>query len=146
MPHGCSLHLEATRDRGKGGLFLCLDGWNRWVLHAVRIRSEDSDELRPAIQSMLDALGQPLAYMQDFGQSAAKAVDAFRQPSSSDLVCRFHFHADVGRKLMDADHAAVGRSLARLKVRRGRCNLVRALRCTALPLARCPFARRTWRG
>ena len=30
--------------------FLCLDGWRGWVLHAVRIRSENAAELRPAIQ------------------------------------------------------------------------------------------------
>ena len=57
MPNGYPLHLDATCEKGTGGLFLCLDGWNGWVLYAVRIRSENADELRPAIQATLGPLG-----------------------------------------------------------------------------------------
>ena len=133
MPHGYPLHLDATCEKGKGGLFLCLDGWNGWVLYAVRIRSENADELRPAIQATLDAFGHPLAFMRDLGKAGAKAVAACRLPSSADLVCHFHFLAAVGRKLMDADHAALGRSLTHLKVRSGLRSLLGALRSKARP-------------
>ena len=37
MKGGYVLHLDATCDRGKGGLFVCMDGWRQWVLAAGRI-------------------------------------------------------------------------------------------------------------
>ena len=57
MQHGYPLHLDATCDQGRGGLFLCLDGWRGWVLHAARIRSENAAELQPALQATLDDFG-----------------------------------------------------------------------------------------
>ena len=128
MQHGYPLHLDATCDKGRGGLFLCLDGWRGWVLHAVRIRAECVAELQPALQAALDAFGPPLAFMRDLGSAGAKAVAACRQPPAVDLVCHFHFLAAVGRRLMDADHAALKRSLARHKVRSGLRALLRAVR------------------
>ena len=71
MPHGYRLHVDATCDKRRGGLFLCLDGWLRWVLHAVRIRSENAAEIRPAIESTLTVFGQPLACMRDLGSAIA---------------------------------------------------------------------------
>ncbi|MCP3877900.1 MAG: hypothetical protein GY701_05825 [Sulfitobacter sp.] len=37
---GYPLHLDATCEHGKGGLFVCMDGWRGWVLLAIRIPSE----------------------------------------------------------------------------------------------------------
>ncbi len=30
MRGGYPLHVDATCERGKGGLFVCMDGWRRW--------------------------------------------------------------------------------------------------------------------
>ena len=43
----------------------------------------------------------------------AKAVADYRIPPTLDLVCHFHFLAAVGGRLLDADHAALRRGLAR---------------------------------
>ncbi len=43
---GYPLHIDATSEYGKGGLFLCLDGFRGWVLHAVKITTENSNELQ----------------------------------------------------------------------------------------------------
>ena len=32
MQPGYPLHLDATCEHGKGGLFVCMDGWRGWVL------------------------------------------------------------------------------------------------------------------
>ena len=63
MRHGYPLHIDATCDQGKGGTFLCLAGWTGWVLHAVRIGSENERELRLAVERTLTACGDPLAVM-----------------------------------------------------------------------------------
>ena len=47
MPHGHTPHIDATCDQGWGGTLLCLASW---VLHAVRIASENAGELRPAAE------------------------------------------------------------------------------------------------
>jgi len=49
MQGGYPLHLDATCDRGKGGLFVCLDGRRGWVLMASRIDTERDVHLRPQI-------------------------------------------------------------------------------------------------
>ena len=82
MQHGYPLHLDATCDQGRGGLFLCLDGWRGWVLHAARIRSENAAELQPALQATLDDFGPPLAFVRDLGSAMAKAVAACRPHST----------------------------------------------------------------
>ena len=43
MQAGYPLHLDATCEHGKGGLFVCMDGWRDWVLLATRIPSEHED-------------------------------------------------------------------------------------------------------
>ena len=128
MRHGYPLHLDATCDQGRGGLFLCLDGWRGWVLHAARIRSESAAELQPALQAALDDFGPPVAFVRDLGSAMAKAVAACRIPTAPDLVCHFHFLAAVGGRLLDADHAALRRGLALRKVRSGLRNLLRSAR------------------
>ncbi len=128
MRHGYPLHLDATCEQGRGGLFLCLDGWRGWVLHAVRIRSENAAELQPALQATLDDFGPPLAFVRDLGSAMAKAVAACRTSPTPELVCHFHFLAAVGGRLLDADHATLRRDLARWKVRSGLRDLLRSAR------------------
>jgi hypothetical protein len=37
LGEGYPLHIDATCEHGKGGLFVCMDGWRGWVLVAGRI-------------------------------------------------------------------------------------------------------------
>ena len=119
MPHGHPLHIDATCDRGRGGTFLCLAGWTGWVLHAVRIASENAGDLRPAVERTLAAFGDPLAVMRDLGAAGAQAVAACRRRDIPDLLCPFHFLAG---------HSSLLRSrISRSKVR----SRLRALLCQA---------------
>ena len=118
MPHGYPLHIDATCDRGRGGTFLCLAGWTGWVLHAVRIASENAGELRPAVERTLAAFGDPLAVMRDLGAAGAQAVAACRRRDIPDLLCHFHFLAALGRKkLLDGHHSLLRSRISRSKVR-----------------------------
>ena len=117
MPHGYPLHIDATCDHGKGGTFLCLAGWIGWVLHAVRITSENASELRPAVERTLDTFGDPLAVMRDLGPAGAQAVAGCRRRGIPDLLCHFHFLAAVGHKLLDGHYATLRNRISRSKVR-----------------------------
>ena len=128
MIQGYPLHIDATCDHGKGGLFLCLDGWRGWVLHAVKVAAENARELRPAIESTVAAFGHPVAIMRDLGGAGAKAVARYRQQAIPDLVCHYHFLAAVGHKLMDVEYAVLRNQLRQSKVRSGLRDLLREIR------------------
>ena len=82
MASGYPLHLDATSVQGQGGVFLCLDGWRGWVLHAVKVSSENAAELRPAIESTLAAFGQPVAFMRDRAARERRRLRAAATPRS----------------------------------------------------------------
>ena len=100
MPQGYPLHIDATCDKGKGGTFLCLAGWTGWVLNAVRVGSENEQQLRPAVERTLTAFGDPLAVLRDLGGAGAKAVADCRLRGVPDLLCHFHFLQAVGHQLL----------------------------------------------
>ncbi len=93
------LHLDATCERGKGGLFVCIDGWKGWVLWAARVASESADNLVPVIEKTVHLFGQPVATVRDLGGGVAKSVESLRKAGIPDLICHYHFLAAVGRSL-----------------------------------------------
>lgn len=93
------LHLDATCERGKGGLFVCIDGWKGWVLWAARVSSESADNLAPVIEKTVHLFGQPVATVRDMGTGVARSVESLRKAGIPDLICHYHFLAAVGRSL-----------------------------------------------
>ena len=138
MPHGYPLHIDATCDKGKGGTFPCLDGWTGWVLHGVRVGSENERELRPAVEHTLAAFGDPLAVLRDLGKAGAKAVAICRQRGIPDLLCHYHFLAAVGHKLLDGQYSLLRTQISRSKVRTRWRELLRATRAAAAVRADLP--------
>ena len=76
MQDGYPLHLDATCEHGKGGLFVCMDGWRGWVLMATRIPSEHEDYLRPLVEKTAALFGDPITTV--MGEGVAKAVAPLR--------------------------------------------------------------------
>ena len=128
MRKGYPLHIDATSEYGKGGLFLCIDGWRGWVLQATKIGTENADELRPAIKNTTSLFGDPVAVVRDLGRAGAKSVSHLRQKNIPDLVCHYHFLGAVGKKLFDYDYSSLRKSLKSSKVRSGLHELLRELR------------------
>ncbi len=128
MGGGYPLHIDATSENGKGGLFICMDGWRGWVLHAGKIGSENEKELRPCIEQVLSQFGDPIAVVRDLSSAEACAVADLREREIPDLVCHYHFLGAIGKKLFD-DHYSVLRNLLRQsKVRPQLRVLLRELR------------------
>ena len=90
------LHLDATCEYGKGGLFVCMDGRRGWVLMAGRIPSEHEDYCRPVVEKTAALFGDPIATVRDMGEGMAKAVAPLRARGVSDFVCHDHFLGAVG--------------------------------------------------
>ena len=125
---GYPLHIDATCEHGKGGLFVCMDGWRGWVLVAGRIPSEHEDHLRPLIEKTTSLFGEPIAVVRDMGTGGAKAVTPLREKAIPDLICHFHFLAAVGKKLFEQPYGLLRKLLKSSKVRTDLRVLLRDLR------------------
>jgi hypothetical protein len=125
---GYPLHLDATCEHGKGGLFVCMDGWRGWVLLATRIPSEHEDYLRPLVEKTAALFGDPIATVRDMGEGMAKAVAPLRAREVPDFVCHYHFLGAVGKKLFEAPYRALGNLLRQHKLQGDLRALLRDLR------------------
>jgi len=125
---GYPLHLDATSDRGKGGLFVCMDGWRKWVLTAGRIPSEAEEHLWPLIEKTVELFGDPVATIRDLGPAVGNAVAPLRERGIVDLVCHYHFLGAVGEKLFDSSYSRLRNSLRQSKVRGELRKLLRELK------------------
>jgi hypothetical protein len=128
MPEGYPLHIDATCEHGRGGLFVCINGWRGWVLMAARIPSEQTDHLRPVVDKTIELFGDPIATVRDLGEAGANALDGLRGRDVPDLVCHYHFLGAVGKKLFDNAYARLRRLLGTSHVRRDLRELLRELR------------------
>ena len=125
---GYPLHIDATCEYGKGGLFVCMDGWRGWVLVAGRIPSENEAHLRPLVEETTHLFGEPIAVVRDMGKGGAKAVAPLREQGIPDLICHFHFLAAVGKKLFEQSYSLLRKLLKSSKVRTDLRTLLRDLR------------------
>jgi len=128
MHEGYPLHIDATCEHGRGGLFVCMNGWRGWVLISARIPSEHTDHLRPVVDKTIELFGEPIATVRDLGEAGANALDGLRGRDVPDLVCHYHFLGAVGKKLFDNTYAVLRRLLRASHVRRDLTALLRELR------------------
>ena len=128
MQDGYPLHLDATCEHGKGGLFVSMDGWRQWVLVAARIPSENELYLRPLIEKTVELFGDPVATVRDLAEAGARAVKPLRDRGVPDLVCHYHFLAAVGKKLFDQTYSLLRNLLRASAVRTDQRALLRELR------------------
>lgn len=128
MEGGYPLHLDATCERGRGGLFVALDGWRGWVLGAARIPTEHQDHLQPLVDQVVALFGHPVAVMRDMGEGIGAAVEPLRQRGVPDLVCHYHFLAAVGKKLLEQPYTLLRDALRRTGVRTELYAMLRELR------------------
>jgi len=128
LAEGYPLHIDATCEHGKGGLFVCMDGWRGWVLVAGRVPSEHEDHLRPLIAKTTRLFGDPLASVRDMGAGGANAVAPLREKGIPDLICHYHFLAAVGKKLFEQPYGLLRRLLKSSRVRTDLRALLRDLR------------------
>lgn len=111
LQDGYPLHIDATCEYGKGGLFVCIDGRHGWVLNAARITTENEAELHPVIEKSCELFGDPVSVMRDLGKAGGLAVQPLRKRGVVDLICHFHFLGAIGKKLFDTDYGTLRSSL-----------------------------------
>ena len=115
--HGYPLHIDATSEHGKGGLFVCMDGFRGWVLCAGKIESESEEHLKPFVEKTIELFGDPIAVVRDLGPPGKNAVAFLSQRGIPDLVCHYHFLGAIGGKLFDSPYALLKNLLRQNNVR-----------------------------
>jgi len=128
MDGGYPLHLDATCEHGRGGLFVALDGWRGWVLGATRIPTEHQDHLQPLVDQVVATFGDPVAVVRDLGDAIGAAVEPLRQRGVPDLACHYHFLAAAGKKLLELPYSLLRDALLRTGVRSHLRAMLRELR------------------
>lgn len=116
-----SLHVDATCEKGYGGLLIVMDGFRGWVLGAARIATERGEYIQPLVDETVELFGDPLATVRDLGEAMATGVRSTRERGIPDLVCHQHFLNAVGKKLLESAHS-------RLRTMLQRCRLMGDLR------------------
>jgi hypothetical protein len=103
--HGYPLHIDATSEHGKGGLFVCVDGFRNWVLCAGKIESESDENLKQFVEKTIALFGDPIGVVRDLGTPGKNAVAFLVQCGIPDFVCHYHFWGAIGTKLFDSPYA-----------------------------------------
>ncbi len=115
--HGYPLHIDATSEHGKGGLFVCMDGFRNWVLCAGKIESESEDTLKPFIEKTIDLFSYPIGVVRDLGAPGKNAVAFLVKKGIPDFVCHYHFLGAIGKKLFDSPYALLRNLLRQSLIR-----------------------------
>ena len=111
-----SLHIDATCEKGYGGLLIGMDGFRGWVLGSARIATERGEYVQPLVDEIVERFGDPLATVRDLGEAMARGVRSTRERGIPDLVCHQHFLAAVGKKLLESAHARIRTMLRRIRL------------------------------
>ena len=115
--HGYPLHIDATSEHGKGGLFVCMDGFRKWVLCTGKIESELGERLKPFIDRTIELFGDPIATVRDLGPAGKNAVAHLVKRGVLDFVCHYHFLGIIGDKIFDNPYALLRNILRHSRVR-----------------------------
>ncbi|MEA2061300.1 MAG: hypothetical protein U9P10_12495 [Thermodesulfobacteriota bacterium] len=115
--HGYPLHIDAASEHGKGGLFVCMDGFRNWVLCAGKIESESEENIKPFIEKTIDLFGYPIGVVRDLGNPGKNAAAFLVKKGISDFVCHYHFLGAIGKKLFDSPYALLRNLLRQSQIR-----------------------------
>ena len=107
MSHGYVLHIDATTHKGRGGQFVCYDGWRNWVLNAGRIEGERTEEIRPVVEQTVAWFGLPIAVVRDQSQACKASVESLARSGVPDLLCHFHVLKNLGVSLLDRPYRRI---------------------------------------
>jgi len=109
---GYILHLDATCEGGSPHVMSGMDGITEIVLENEKMASEKAETIVPLLRRIESRYGVPIALVHDMGKGIARAVSKVF-PGVPDLICHYHFLADVGKDLFGDENDTVRKRLSR---------------------------------
>lgn len=104
---GYILHLDGTSEGGSPHLFSGLDELSQFMLHSVKIRSENSDQIAEFLEELNSTYGAPLAIVCDMSKAILSAISKIFGEKILIFICHFHFLRDIGKDLLNAQYTII---------------------------------------
>lgn len=109
---GYILHLDATCEGDSPHVMSGMDGITEIVLENEKMASEKAETIVPLLRRIETRYGVPIALVHDMGKGICRAVSQVF-PGVPDLICHYHFLADVGKDLFAGENDTIRKRLSR---------------------------------
>jgi hypothetical protein len=126
--YGYQLHIDATCENGRGGVLVCMEGNNGWVLMAGKIPSENEQYMLPIVEKAVRLFGEPISTMRDLGCGMEKTTKSLKARGVRDLICHYHFLQAVGEKLFENHYDTLRKIIRQCNVRSDLWTVLRDLK------------------
>ena len=112
---GYILHIDGTCDGDSPHLMSALDQISGFVLHNIKIPTENSADIVPLLQEIKQRYGNPIAIVTDMAKAFSNAItDVFE--GILHFICHFHFLRDIGKDLLAAPYDCIRKNLKTHKI------------------------------
>lgn len=91
---GYILHVDGTCDGDSHHLMSALDQISGFVLHNIKIPTENSDDIVPLLQEIKQKYGNPISIVTDMAKAFSNAITEVFE-GISHFICHFHFLRDI---------------------------------------------------
>ena len=112
---GYILHIDGTCDGDSPHLMSALDQISGFVLHNIKIPTENSDDIVPLLQEIKQRYGNPIAIVTDMAKAFSNAITEVFE-GILHFICHFHFLRDIGKDLLSAPYDCVRKKLKTYKI------------------------------
>ncbi len=112
---GYILHIDGTCDGDSPHLMSALDQISGFVLHNIKIPTENSDDIIPLLQEIKQRYGNPIAIVTDMAKAFSNAITEVFE-GTLHFICHFHFLRDIGKDLLSAPYDCIRKKLKTHKI------------------------------
>ena len=107
---GYILHLDGTCEGDSPHLFSFIDELSSIVLDNIKIPTENAKHIKPPLEEIKKAYGDPVAIVNDMSPAIINAVESVF-PNVRDFICHLHFLRDIGKDLFTTEYTCIRRCL-----------------------------------
>ncbi len=112
---GYILHVDGTCDGDSPHLMSALDQISGFVLHNIKIPTENARDIVPLLQEIKQRYGNPIAIVTDMAKAFSCAItEVFG--AIFHFICHFHFLRDIGKDLLSEPYDCIRKKLKASKI------------------------------
>ncbi len=104
---GYILHVDGSSEGGSPHLFCGLDELSNFLLHSVKIRSENNVQISDFLEDIKNSYGIPIAIVCDMSKAILLAIENTFEGKMLVFICHFHFLRDIGKDLLEEQYAVI---------------------------------------
>ena len=112
---GYILHIDGTCDGDSPHLMSALDQISGFVLHNIKIPTENSNDIVPLLQEIKQRYGNPIAIVTDMAKAFSNAITEVFE-GVLHFICHFHFLRDIGKDLLSVSYDCIRKKLKTYKI------------------------------